>query len=65
MKNFHGPYFAHSGEELWHWKKECPHFPTENYVSFISSVRPDENKLRTICMNIDNKEKKVDSEEST
>lgn len=63
MKNFHGPYFSHSGEEVWHWRKDCPNFPVVNYISLISSAEMDKDKLCLLCVKLEEDGKNIGSPE--
>jgi hypothetical protein len=54
MKGFYGPYYRSSENDKWHWRVECPHFPSiDNPQTKISTEVPHKEILCHVCDDIE------------
>jgi hypothetical protein len=59
MNKFYGPFYE--GEnEIWHWRKDCPDFPSHpNPKMMVSSSFPDKIELCSTCQQLDKRDSEV------
>lgn len=63
MEEFHGLYFSAPGDDILHWRYDCPSFPQEKIRSHRLRTRPDKSRLCPVCCKLEEEEKKIGSKE--
>ncbi|MBE2227437.1 MAG: hypothetical protein IAE93_08850 [Ignavibacteria bacterium] len=62
-KEFHGLFFSAPGGGVFHWRFECPNFPDETFVPHRVRTKPDASMLCPVCSRLEEREKKIGSDE--
>lgn len=54
MNGFYGPYYRSSEEDKWHWRTECPNFPSrDNPQTKICTEFPHKEIICNECKDIE------------